>query len=630
MATNSFFYGPTPSPEANTVDGLIDSLESKVSSAEVSKNAAAASANSAAASATNAARSESNTASLAGQAQNALSQANVALSQANEAIELANTASQTAIDNGEAAATSATNAASSATAAASSATTASNAATTATTQAGIATTKAGEAASSATAAASAKTAAESARDATVNFQTAVTTQATTLSPGSSATVSYDANTTKFTFGIPTGATGSTGATGAQGPQGIQGVKGDKGDKGDTGSTGATGPQGPAGTAATIAVGTVTTGAAGSSATVTNAGTSSAAVFNFSIPRGADGTGSGTVSSVNATVPTGLTVSGGPITSSGTLAIAYDTGYAIPTTAKQSNWDTAYGWGNHASAGYLTSYTETDPVFTASPASGITSTNISNWDTAYGWGNHASAGYITRTINANDTSDGLRITQTGTGNALVVEDSSNPDSSPFVVTADGSVGIGTSTIVAKMNVAAATDGVIIQATNGTVGHRVSYILNNVAYTGTSNAYPLAIMTVGTEAYRVDTSGNVLGQDKNLTRFILQDTGYKYFNSGTTNALDFTNGSHQRWTPNTGAQTLSITNWPPTGNLGELLIEGVNLGAATITWPTINWIKADGTTTTTFSSNGVTLQSSGTDWVYLWTRDAGTTIYGKVVR
>ncbi len=106
-----------------------------------------------------------------------------------------------------------------------------------------------------------------------------------------------------------------------------------------------------------------------------------------------------------------------------------------TSTNISNWNTAYGWGNHASAGYLTSAaigssvqaydadlssiaglagtsgflkktaantwtldtnayltTESDPVFTASAASGITSTNISNWNTAYGWGNHASAGY----------------------------------------------------------------------------------------------------------------------------------------------------------------------------------------------------------------------------------------------
>lgn len=44
------------------------------------------------------------------------------------------------------------------------------------------------------------------------------------------------------------------------------------------------------------------------------------------------------------------------------------------------------------ANYLTS--ESDPVFTASAAAGITNTNISNWNTSFGWGNHASAGYLT--------------------------------------------------------------------------------------------------------------------------------------------------------------------------------------------------------------------------------------------
>ena len=41
-----------------------------------------------------------------------------------------------------------------------------------------------------------------------------------------------------------------------------------------------------------------------------------------------------------------------------------------------------------------------------------------------------------------SSDMVRITQLGTGNALVVEDSANPDSNPFVVDTSGSVGIGT--------------------------------------------------------------------------------------------------------------------------------------------------------------------------------------------
>jgi hypothetical protein len=42
------------------------------------------------------------------------------------------------------------------------------------------------------------------------------------------------------------------------------------------------------------------------------------------------------------------------------------------------------------------------------------------------------------IAANSTSDGLRITQIGTGNALTVEDSANPDSSPFVINGVGQV------------------------------------------------------------------------------------------------------------------------------------------------------------------------------------------------
>ena len=126
-----------------------------------------------------------------------------------------------------------------------------------------------------------------------------------------------------------------------------------------------------------------------------------------------------------------------------------------------------------------------------------------------------------------------------------------------------------------------------------------------------------------------TGAVNMSDTILRRAMLKDTGWTYFNSNTTSALDYTNGSIQRWAPS-GTVSLTTTNWPPTGNLGELFIEGINLGAATITWPTVNWITATGATTTTFASNGVTLQSSGTDWFLLWTRDAGTTIYGKFVR
>lgn len=48
------------------------------------------------------------------------------------------------------------------------------------------------------------------------------------------------------------------------------------------------------------------------------------------------------------------------------------------------------------------------------------------------------------ITANNTSAALRVTQTGTGNAILVEDSANPDSTPFVVNNSGQVIIGNTT------------------------------------------------------------------------------------------------------------------------------------------------------------------------------------------
>ena len=105
------------------------------------------------------------------------------------------------------------------------------------------------------------------------------------------------------------------------------------------------------------------------------------------------------------------------------------GLMIGGTRKDQNWDTAYGWGDHSTEGYLTSlgwaandtFTGTYPIawnasgtlYTASwlnvngqtdtlhsvnfAASGtVTATggNSTNWNTAYGWGDHSTAGYIT--------------------------------------------------------------------------------------------------------------------------------------------------------------------------------------------------------------------------------------------
>ena len=57
--------------------------------------------------------------------------------------------------------------------------------------------------------------------------------------------------------------------------------------------------------------------------------------------GFSGGGSGTVTSVDMTVPTGLSITGNPITTSGTLALSLTGGYVIPLTASTTQWATAY-------------------------------------------------------------------------------------------------------------------------------------------------------------------------------------------------------------------------------------------------------------------------------------------------
>jgi hypothetical protein len=138
----------------------------------------------------------------------------------------------------------------------------------------------------------------------------------TISPGQNAsvTISGTSPSQSLTFNIPRGVDGvlggpgpanvlsvgtvSSGASGTQPQVTITGTapsqtinftipRGDTGLTGNTGATGATGPKGDAAATITVAP-TVTTSAAGTNAAVTNSGTSSDVVLNFTIPRGADG------------------------------------------------------------------------------------------------------------------------------------------------------------------------------------------------------------------------------------------------------------------------------------------------------------------------------------------------------
>ena len=119
------------------------------------------------------------------------------------------------------------------------------------------------------------------------------------------------------------------------------------------------------------------------------------------------------------------------------------------TDNSSNWNTAYGWGDHGSEGYLTAETFALNSGTAERSATIQSgqaildlgivrhndfdahgfmkrgatsgvytivtDNSANWNTAYGWGDHGSAGYLTAAtfINGSGTSERAATIASGT-------------------------------------------------------------------------------------------------------------------------------------------------------------------------------------------------------------------------
>ena len=126
-----------------------------------------------------------------------------------------------------------------------------------------------------------------------------------------------------------------------------------------------GTQGPAGT---LTIGTVTTGAAGSSATVTNVGTSSNAILDFSIPRGDKGdtgpTGAKSVTVLNPSAPdrigilfttTSQTISRiqSVVTGSGSPSVSYSLNYGTDFSATGTAVVTAGITANSTTSGVST-------------------------------------------------------------------------------------------------------------------------------------------------------------------------------------------------------------------------------------------------------------------------------------
>jgi hypothetical protein len=113
----------------------------------------------------------------------------------------------------------------------------------------------------------------------------------------------------------------------------------------------------------------------------------------------------------------------------TIISTLDARYLQSYTETDPVWAAAavnYYTKTQADGRYLQSFTEADPTVPAG-VKAITATNISNWNSAFGWGNHASAGYLTAVSGTNldnvFSSVGL-LKRTGVGTYVSITDNSS--------------------------------------------------------------------------------------------------------------------------------------------------------------------------------------------------------------
>jgi len=193
---------------------------------------------------------------------------------------------------------------------------------------------------------------------------------------------------------PSGPPGPAGPSGPSGPVGLTGGTGLQGPTGPTGPVGATGPVGPTG-------GTGPTGPTGATKATDVSDTAPGSPANGDLWFNSD---------------------------SGLLSAYYDDGTS-------SQWVVLSGpLGPVGATGPAGPTGATGPAFSAGSTTQILYNNA---------GAVAGAAGITTdgtslTVSGSTAGNLVRITQTGAGNALLVEDSANPDSTPFVIDTNGTV------------------------------------------------------------------------------------------------------------------------------------------------------------------------------------------------
>jgi hypothetical protein len=290
-----------------------------------------------------------------------------------------------------------------------------------------------------------------------------------------------------------------------------------------------------------------------------------------------------------------------------------------------------------------SYPETDPVFIAHAASGVTYTLISNWNTAYSWGNHASAGYLTSfteldpIFGAWDKTTGISITASQvsdfitsvTNNPAVAANTaknSYPTADAIKLSAITGTNTGdetSATIKSKLGISTLSGSNTGDQTLPTLAS-LGGVASNTAITGATNTKitydAKGLVTAGAAATTADIAAST---DKNyVTDAQLTVIGNTSGINSGDNAVNTlysglaTNATHTGDVTGSGALTLTTVN-SNIGTFNNITINGKGLATA---GSNVSYLtsEADPTVkaiTGIVKSNGATISAAtaGTDYL-----------------
>jgi hypothetical protein len=319
-----------------------------------------------------------------------------------------------------------------------------------------------------------------------------------------------------------------------------------------------------------------------SATVSNLGTVTTADID-------GGTIDGTIIGASSTAA----ISGTTGTFSGALSGTTGTfsGAVTGSNLNVSNWDTAFGWGNHASQGYLTSVAFSNIDAGAVTLSSETFLDVDNQIPT----NAAVIDYVAATIplitEVNDLT--ASVTWANVPDANITQSSVTQHQAALAIAASQLSDV-TST-AAEINL---LDGVTATTAE------INYL--DVTTLGTTEA---------SKAVTADANG-VVTFDNGISEEYTAVTSSS--NATTVNLRDGTNFSHTL-TENT---TFTFSNPASSGKVSAFtlkIVQDASASGYTVTWPTsVDWPSATAPT--------LTATASAVDYFVFITHDGGTTYYG----